>query len=44
MVNESYKRCHLCKKTMIGIMRISGDEAPRRVCWECENDTEETAA
>lgn len=34
--NDVYRKCDECQVTMTGIMKVSGDIAPRKLCKECE--------
>lgn len=33
--NYHDRLCDKCHQPMIGVMRVSGDKAPRKICYPC---------
>jgi hypothetical protein len=34
--DDGWRRCGFCRQIMIGILKISGKDAPRTICADCE--------
>ena len=37
---QSFKQCETCDVVMHGILKVSGDKAPRRMCEDCVKEFE----
>lgn len=36
---QVHRKCNLCGTRMLGIMIQSGPNPPRKICYQCEEDT-----